>query len=201
MPPVPEGPFDVVLLLETLLAFADKEPLLGGVAAALRVGGRFALTVEEGEPLTAAERERMPDADTVWLVPLAELRSSLERVGLRVRWQQECSRVPPGDGRGAPRRSSPSGRPSPRLSGSRALEELVAAHRLWSDWLAEGGSASSPSWRSGSAETRHAPLTPSSSPSALLEHVRPSTASTRLAAPRRRSAAATVAIDRTASCD
>ena len=91
VPPVPSGPFDVVLLLETLLAFADKEPLLGGVSAALRVGGRFALTVEEGEPLTAGERERMPDADTVWLVPLAELRSSLERVGLRVRWQQECT--------------------------------------------------------------------------------------------------------------
>ena len=53
VPPVPVGPFGVVLLLETLLAFADKEPLLRGVSAALRVGGRFALTVEEGEPLTA----------------------------------------------------------------------------------------------------------------------------------------------------
>ena len=79
VPPVPAGPFDVVLLLETLLAFADKEPLLRGVSAALRLGGRFALTVEEGEPLTALERERMPDADTVWLVhsrrtpPLAAL--------------------------------------------------------------------------------------------------------------------------------
>ena len=32
IPPVPAGPFDVVLLLETILAFPDKEPLLQGVA-------------------------------------------------------------------------------------------------------------------------------------------------------------------------
>ena len=138
VPPVPVGPFGVVLLLETLLAFADKEPLLRGVAAALRVGGRFALTVEEGEPLTALERERMPDADTVWLVPLAELRSSLERVGLQVRWQQECTsshRTMVGALLAAflaERASITEGLPS------QAFEELVAAHRLWSDWLTEG---------------------------------------------------------------
>ena len=138
VPPVPVGPFDVVLLLETLLAFADKEPLLRGVSAALRLGGRFALTVEEGEPLTALERERMHDADTVWLVPLEELRSSLERAGLRVRWQQECTsshRTMVGALLAAflaERASITEGLPS------QAFEELVAAHRLWSDWLTEG---------------------------------------------------------------
>ena len=102
------------------------------------MGGRFALTVEEGEPLTAGERERMPDADTVWLVPLAELRSSLERVGLRVRWQQECTsshRTMVGALLAAflaERASITEGLPS------QAFEELVAAHRLWSDWLTEG---------------------------------------------------------------
>ena len=30
IPPIPPGPFDVVLLLETMLAFPDKEPLLRG---------------------------------------------------------------------------------------------------------------------------------------------------------------------------
>ena len=56
----PTGRFDVVLLLETLLAFRDKEPLLAAVGAALRPGGRFVFTVEEGAPLTAAERWRCP---------------------------------------------------------------------------------------------------------------------------------------------
>ena len=33
----------------------------------------------------------MPDADTVWLLPLPRLHSSLEQVGLRVGWVEECS--------------------------------------------------------------------------------------------------------------
>src|SRR5690242_15565460 len=92
IPPLPPGPFDVVLLLETMLAFADKEPLLREVSRALATGGRFAFTLEEGVPLTKAERERMPDADTVWLTPLEEMLTSLDRAGLVVRWQEDCSR-------------------------------------------------------------------------------------------------------------
>ena len=64
-PPLPGGPVDVVLLLEAMLAIEDKEPLIGAVAAALAPGGRFAFTLEEGAPLTAAERAAMPDPDTV----------------------------------------------------------------------------------------------------------------------------------------
>ena len=71
MPPLPDGRFDVVLLLETMLAFPDKAALLAEVARVLEPGGRFAFTVEEGRPLTAGERARMPDADTVWLVERA----------------------------------------------------------------------------------------------------------------------------------
>ena len=85
-------PFEVVLLLETMLAFPDKEPLLREISRALTAGGRFAFTLEEGPPLTEAERERMPDADTVWVTPLVEMLAGLERVGLVVRWQQDCSR-------------------------------------------------------------------------------------------------------------
>ena len=33
----------------------------------------------------------MPDADTVWLTPLSEMLACLERVGLVVRWQDDCS--------------------------------------------------------------------------------------------------------------
>src|SRR5690242_2662989 len=65
VPPLPPGRFDVVMVLETMLAFADKEPLLQAIAAALLSGGRFACTLEEGTPLTPAERARMPAADTV----------------------------------------------------------------------------------------------------------------------------------------
>src|SRR5580698_6703397 len=73
LPPVPRGGFEVVLLLETMLAFPDKEALVGEVARVLEPGGRFAFTVEEGRPLTRQEQSRMPAADTVWPVELAEL--------------------------------------------------------------------------------------------------------------------------------
>ena len=56
IPPLPAGPFDVVLLLETMLAFPDKESLLAEISRALATGGRFAFTMEEGLPLTEAER-------------------------------------------------------------------------------------------------------------------------------------------------
>ena len=82
VPPVPAGAFDVVLLLETMLAFADKDALLRGIAAALRPGGRFAFTLEAGRPLTRAERAAMPDADTVSLIPFDDMVRCLERAGL-----------------------------------------------------------------------------------------------------------------------
>jgi ubiquinone/menaquinone biosynthesis C-methylase UbiE len=138
IPPIPPGPFDVVLLLETMLAFPDKETLLRAISRALTMGGRFAFTMEEGQPLTETERESMPDADTVWLSPLADMRSSLERVGLQVRWQDECTQS---------HRAMVDSLLDAFVSqaseiaaqiGRRALEELLAAHRLWSDWLGEG---------------------------------------------------------------
>jgi len=91
IPPVPHGPFDVVLLLETMLAFRDKATLIGEISGALKSGGRFAFTMEEGPPLSDAERARMPDADTVWLSPLSEMLAGLKGAGLVVRWQEDCS--------------------------------------------------------------------------------------------------------------
>jgi SAM-dependent methyltransferase len=138
VPPLPDGTFDVVLLLETILAFFDKEALLAQIASALHEGGRFALTFEEGQPLTQAERDSMPDADTVWLVPLEAMVACLEQVGLRVRWQEECSRS---------HRAVVDSligafvADAPKIAeqvGHRALDELLAAHRLWRDWLRDG---------------------------------------------------------------
>jgi SAM-dependent methyltransferase len=138
VPPLPPGQFDVVLLLETMLAFADKEPLLRAVAAALPVGGRFAFTVEEGEPLTDAERTAMPDADTVWLTPLPELLALLETVGLEVRWMKEHTRAHQAMAGSLGRTFAAEHAALAKRLGARAVDDLLAAHRLWSEWLGTG---------------------------------------------------------------
>jgi SAM-dependent methyltransferase len=138
VPPLPDGTFDVVLLLETLLAFADKGPLLREVAAALPLGGRFAFTVEEGTPLTEAEAARMPDADTVWLTPLDELLASLCDAGLAVRWTEDSSTAHL-EVFEALHEAFSAGRVSiARQVGDRAVEELLASHDLWCRWLRSG---------------------------------------------------------------
>ena len=138
IPPILPGPFDAVLLFETMLAFPEKELLLDEISRALRPGGRFAFTMEEGLPLTEAERERMPDADTVWLTPLPEMLTCLERVGLRVRWQEDCSRSHRAVADSLIDAYAADATAIAGQIGRRALEELLAAHRLWSGWLREG---------------------------------------------------------------
>ena len=138
VPPLPPGRFDVVMLLETMLAFPDKEGLLRQISAALGRGGRFAFTVEAGEPLAEVERARMPHSDTVRLVPLADLLRSLERVGLRVRWQHDCSRAHQSVVDSLLGAFSAEASQIAAQLGRRALDELLAAHRLWSGWLREG---------------------------------------------------------------
>jgi SAM-dependent methyltransferase len=138
IPPLPPGPFDVVLLFETMLAFPDKETLLREVSGALRPGGRFAFTLEDGLPLTEAEREHMPDADTVWLTPAQEMLAFLERVGLRVRWQKDCSRSHRAATDSLLTAFATDATAIAGQIGRRTLEDLLAAHRLWSDWLREG---------------------------------------------------------------
>jgi SAM-dependent methyltransferase len=138
VPPLPPGTFDVVLLLETVLAFPDKGSLLRAVSAALPPGGRFAFTLEEGEPLSAAERERMPDADTVWLTPLDEMQALLWRAGLEVTWQDDCTRAHRAAAERLTAEFLADAEAIAAAIGRRGLDELVAAHRLWCDWLACG---------------------------------------------------------------
>jgi SAM-dependent methyltransferase len=138
VPPLPAGAFDVVLLLETMLAIADKETLVEGVCRALSAGGRFAFTLEEGMPLTAPERARMPDADTVWLVPEAELHELLARGGLVVRWREDWSASHRAVAESLLGAFAADATAIAALIGRRALDELLAAHRLWSEWLAAG---------------------------------------------------------------
>lgn len=138
VPPLPPGTFDVVLLLETILAFRDKEALLRGVARALRPSGRFAFTLEEGAPLTGAERARMPAADTVWLTPLDELRGLLARAGLAVRREEDWSESHREIAAALADAYAADSAAIASQIGGEALEELLAAHRLWSEWLATG---------------------------------------------------------------
>jgi SAM-dependent methyltransferase len=138
IPPLPPGPFDVVLLFETLLAFSDKQTLLKEVSRALPAGGRFAFTLEEGLPLTATERRTMPDADTVWLTPLQELLGGLGRAGLTVVWQEDRSRSHRAVADSLINAFASDAADITVQIGHRALEELLAAHRLWSDWLRTG---------------------------------------------------------------
>ena len=138
VPPLPPGTFDVVLLLETMLAFEDKDALVGAIAAALRPGGRFAFTLEEGPPLTAAERAAMPDSGTVWLTPLDALAASLERAGLVVRRREDHSGAHRTTAQAlADAFAADAGAIAARI-GRRALDDLLAAHRLWVEWLDAG---------------------------------------------------------------
>jgi SAM-dependent methyltransferase len=138
VPPLPPGSFDVVLLLETMLAFEDRDPLVRDIAAVLRPGGRLAFTLEEGPPLTTAERAAMPDADTVWLTPLGEMAASLERAGLVVTFQEDHSRAHRATARALTDAFDADAEDIAAQVGRRALDDLLAAHRLWIEWLDEG---------------------------------------------------------------
>jgi SAM-dependent methyltransferase len=138
VPPVPAGPFDVVLLLETMLAFPDKEALAQEVSGVLADGGRFAFTLEAGLPLTEAERERMPDADTVWPAPVDELITCLERLEFVVSWREDWTRAHRDVADALTDALSADAAAIASEIGRQALDELLAAHRLWSEWLREG---------------------------------------------------------------
>ena len=138
VPALPAGSFDVVLLLETMLAFEDKGAVLRAVAAALRPGGRFAFTLEAGAPLTAAEREAMPAADTVWPAPLTEVAALLEAAGLVLTWQEDHSAAHRTTAGALADAYAADGAHIAAQLGRRALDDLLAAHRLWIDWLRAG---------------------------------------------------------------
>ncbi len=138
VPPVPHGSYDVVLLLETLLAFRDKDPLLSGVAGALPVGGRFAFTVEEGFPLTAAERAAMPASDTVWPVELPKLVDALGRAGLVLLSSEEHSSSHLVTVEALVEAYAADAAEIAARIGRGAVDDLLAAHRLWAAWLRTG---------------------------------------------------------------
>ena len=80
----------------------------------------------------------MPDADTVWLTPLDELLTCLEEVGLVVRWRDDCSQAHRAVADALIDSFAADATHIAAQIGDRALQELLAAHRLWSAWLREG---------------------------------------------------------------
>jgi SAM-dependent methyltransferase len=138
VPPLPEGRFEVVLLLETMLAFPDKEALVGEVARVLEPGGRFAFTVEEGRRLTGQERALMPGADTVWPIQLAKLTGVLREAGLTVTWRREYSSSHQAIAAALLRCYRADSLQIGAQIGTPATADLITSHQLWSDWLGNG---------------------------------------------------------------
>ena len=128
----------MVLLLETMLAFHDKEALLQEISHGLPAGGRFAFTLEEGLPLTESERIQMPAADTVWLTRLDEMRSLLERAGLAVRWEADWSESHREVAASLADAYAANSTAIAAQTGGETLHELIAAHRLWSRVARDG---------------------------------------------------------------
>ncbi len=138
VPPIPAGPFDVVLLLETMLAFSDKRALLDAIAGRLAQGGRLAFTLEEGAPLTRAERAGMPTADTVWLTPLDEMRMLLHGAGFTTLHEQEFSGSHRSMAQALADAFQTHRSQIAAQIGAQPVDDLIAAHRLWIDWLGSG---------------------------------------------------------------
>jgi SAM-dependent methyltransferase len=138
IPPLPGGRFEVVLLLEAMLAFPEKEGLADEVARALEPGGRFAFTVEEGWPLTEQERVMMPGANTVWPIQLETLTGVLGEAGLTVTWRHEYSSSHQATAAALLRRYRADSVQIAAEIGTRAAADLITSHRLWSEWLGCG---------------------------------------------------------------
>ncbi len=85
-------PFDVVMLLETMLAFPEKAPLLREISGRWPLAGGSRSPWKRACPSPSPSERPCRTADTVWLIPLPEMLSCLERAGLVVRWQEDWSR-------------------------------------------------------------------------------------------------------------
>jgi hypothetical protein len=80
----------------------------------------------------------MPDAETVWLTPLPTMLDCLERVGLAVRWQEDCTQSHRAVADSLIDAFEADAMNISAHIGHRALDDLLTAHRLWSEWLGEG---------------------------------------------------------------
>ena len=85
-----------------------------------------------------SERVAMPDADTVWPIPLTEMLSCLERAGLVIRWQEDWTRSHAVMADSLLGAFADDAEDIAGQIGHRALDELLSAQALWRDWLRDG---------------------------------------------------------------
>ena len=139
IPPLPAGPFDVVLLLETMLAFEDKDALVArdqrGAAArrAVRLHARGGAAAHGGRARGDARRRHglAHPARRDGRVPGAgRARRHAGRRTTAARTARSAQALAAAFAADAEDIAAQIGR--------RALDELLAAHRLWIEWLAEG---------------------------------------------------------------
>ena len=117
--------------LITMIAF-----LIGSVVSISSIAWTVRTTKEL--PLTESERALMPNAETVWLTPLDELHTVLARSGLVLRWRDDWSRSHRAVAESLIDAFVADATEIAARIGRRALDELLATHRLWSEWLATG---------------------------------------------------------------
>ena len=80
----------------------------------------------------------MPDADTVWLIPVDEMLALLDRVGLAVRHQEDHTESHAATAESLIEAFAADAVAIAAEIGDQALEELLRAHQLWSDWMRSG---------------------------------------------------------------
>lgn len=134
-PPLDAASFDAVLLYETMLAFKDKRRLVHVVRTLLRPGGHFGLTLEEGQPLSGAERRRVPEGEEVWLVPESKFRVLLEAAGFQIRWVEDYTAAHTEVARRLAVEYRRDRATIVAAVGAQACNELVMAHERWAEWL------------------------------------------------------------------
>jgi ubiquinone/menaquinone biosynthesis C-methylase UbiE len=134
-PPMDAASFDAILMYETMLAFEDKRQLVRVARRLLRPGGRFGVTLEEGRPLSSAERRSVPEGEDVWLTPESTFRELLVAIGFRIcRMEDHTAAHAELAGRLAAAYRHDRATIVAAL-GSQMFNELVMAHERWAEWL------------------------------------------------------------------
>lgn len=129
------GPFDAALLIETMLAIADKGALLTEVHRVLRPRGRFGLTLEDGLPLDEAEQRALSSGHRVWLIPAESFSALVSDRQFRLIWQEDHTAQ---HAKTANRLLKAYERHRAAITehiGADLCEQIIADHRIWVRWL------------------------------------------------------------------
>jgi SAM-dependent methyltransferase len=127
--------FDAALLLETMLAIEDKAALLHEVSRLLRPGSRFGLTLEEGQPLSLEEQQRISEGESIWLLPEREFLEHLERAGFQVIQIEDHTATHAAVAQRLAAAFYSDHDTIVAELGSARWNEIVAAHVQWVEWL------------------------------------------------------------------